>query len=90
MPRNPLVDQFLLRVKHPQRGTIERIRDAILGVDDRIDEAIEPQGRGLSRFVDEPIVSARLRLTTAAPLFRQPPHRRPRPADLCCHPTFRT
>jgi hypothetical protein len=44
MPRNPLVDEFLSRVTHPQQGTIEKIRDTILGVDDRIAEAIALQG----------------------------------------------
>lgn len=43
MSRNPRVDAFLLKKKHPRNDQIQLVRDIILSVDERIQEDIKWQ-----------------------------------------------
>jgi hypothetical protein len=39
--RNPLVDEFMLTLEHPQKAGIERLRSGILDADPRVTEIVK-------------------------------------------------
>jgi len=41
MPRNSDVDNFISALNHPHKAEMEKLREIILGVDDKIEEAIK-------------------------------------------------
>ncbi len=41
MPRNPAVDRFIASLKHPYNAEIEKLREIILGANNKIEEDIK-------------------------------------------------
>ena len=41
MPRNPVVDEFMINLNHPYKAEIEKLREIILGANSHIEEDIK-------------------------------------------------